>query len=71
MLKKSRDSIKRVVTLAKIQSPREVSHLLTLTENCQTFYSRVFVLCKGLLDCYCDLIPKCKGSALLPSLMEL
>ena len=67
----SRDFIKGVATLAKIQRPRETSHHVTLTEKCQTFYSRVFVLCKGLLDFYCDLIPKCKGSALLPSLMEL
>ena len=41
MLKKSGDAVKRVATLAKIQSPREASHHLTLTENRQTFCSSV------------------------------
>ena len=34
---KYRDSIERVVTLAKTQSARETSHHLTLIENSQTF----------------------------------
>ena len=37
MFKKYRDSIKRIVTLAKIQSTREAFHHLTLMDNCQTF----------------------------------
>ena len=41
--KKCRDSIKTVVTLVEIQSAREVSHHLTLMDNCQTFYSLFFV----------------------------
>ena len=43
MFKRYRDSIKRVVTLAKIQSTRKAFHDLTLMDNCQTFYSKVFV----------------------------
>ena len=39
-LKKYRDSIKGIATLAKIQSAREGSHNLTLMGNCQTFYLR-------------------------------
>ena len=34
MFKKCRDFIKRVVTLAKIQSAKEASHHLTLMDNC-------------------------------------
>ena len=30
-------------TLAKIQSTREASHQVTLMDNCQTFYSQIFV----------------------------
>ena len=36
-LKKYRDSIKRVLTLAKIQSARKASHHLTMPDNWQTF----------------------------------
>ena len=43
MSKESRDSIKRVATLAKIQISREASHHLTLMGNYQTLYSLVFV----------------------------
>ena len=38
MLKKCRDSIKHVVTLAKIQSTKEASQYLAFMDNCQTFY---------------------------------
>ena len=37
MFKKYRYYIKRVVTLAKIQNTKEVSHYLTLMYNGQTF----------------------------------
>ena len=43
MFKTCRDSTKLVVTLAEIQNVREASHHLTLMDNCQTFYSHVFV----------------------------
>ena len=45
-LKKYRDSIKRVVTLAKIQSARTF-HNLTLMENCQ----------KSIVTCLCHTFP--------------
>ena len=57
LFKKCRDSIKHVATLAKIQSTKEASHHLALTDNCQSFYSHI--------------IRKYKGSLLLPSLIEL
>ena len=50
MFKKCRDFIKGVAALAKMQSAREVSHHLTLLDNCQTFYLHVFVLC---IICLC------------------
>ena len=37
MFEKYRDSIKRVVTLAKIQNVKEESHHPTLMDNWQTF----------------------------------
>ena len=42
MFKICRDSIKRVVILARIQSGREASHYLTLMDNCKSFYPHVF-----------------------------
>ena len=36
--KKCRDSTKGIVNLAKIQSTREVSHHLSVMDNCQKFY---------------------------------
>ena len=43
MLKKLRDSVKRVATFAEKQSLREACHYLTLMDNTQIFYSDVFV----------------------------
>ena len=43
MLKKCRESIKRIATFAKIQSAREASYHLILIDNCQTFYLRLFL----------------------------
>ena len=66
--------MKRVVTLAKIQSEREACHHLTLLENCQIFYSHVFVFVERSLKSLgpsCDLIPISERIALLPSLMGL
>ena len=34
MFKEFRDAVKLAITLAKIQSPREASHHLTLINNC-------------------------------------
>ena len=39
MFKKCADSIKRVVTLTKIQNARETSHYLNLMDNCKTLGS--------------------------------
>ena len=41
--KKCWDSIKRVVTLVKIQSAWEASYHLTLIDNCHAFHTHVFV----------------------------
>ena len=66
--------MKRVVTLAKIQSESETCHHLTLLENCPIFYSHVFVFVERSLKSLgpsCDLIPRSERIVLLPSLMGL
>ena len=59
--------IKRVVTSSKVQTAKEAFRNPTSMDNCQTFYSHVFAFLEGC----CGLIPKCKGSVLLFSLIEL
>ena len=49
MFKKSRDSIKHVVTLAKIQSAMKAPGDLSLMDNFQTFYSLIFIFVWGSL----------------------
>ena len=47
MFKKCRDSLKRIATMARIQSTRETSPQRSLMSNCKTFYSHVFVFVEG------------------------
>ena len=54
-----------------IKNARKASHHQFLWTTAKNFIYMTFSLCKGPQNCCCDLIPKCKGSVLLPSLMGL